>query len=223
MFWGSIFGWIGVELPKELTPVLSFLAFVSTLIIGVNLSSDVGAKSVKLHVTTALTRGRRAFVVGIILYLGINSLVVVAFAIAKLPPQMLAPVGPVISMSFTMAYLLYITKTRSWVIISSVLFGIMSLCVLILPLYTAAYETGLMIEVMKGLSVVTILPVCWMAVILFSPLQQLTRRLGFVVLGVLTLVALSEISKLNLHQYLKPAKVSEISSPTYNLPSHAAA
>jgi hypothetical protein len=44
---------------------------------------------------------------------------------------------------------------------------------------------------------------------LFSPQQQLTRRLGFVVLGVITLVALSEISKLNLHQYLQPPKVSD--------------
>jgi hypothetical protein len=51
--------------------------------------------------------------------------------------------------------------------------------------------------------------VCWMAVILFSPVQQLTRRLGFAVLGVLTLIGLSEISKLNLHQYLQSPKVSE--------------
>jgi hypothetical protein len=48
-----------------------------------------------------------------------------------------------------------------------------------------------------------------MAVILFSPLQQLARRLSFVVLGVITLVALSEISKLDLHQYLQPPKVSD--------------
>jgi hypothetical protein len=54
-----------------------------------------------------------------------------------------------------------------------------------------------------------LLPMCWMAVILFSPLKPLTRRLGFVVLGVITLVALSEISKLNLHQYLQPPKVSD--------------
>ncbi len=50
-----------------------------------------------------------------------------------------------------------------------------------------------------------------MAVISFSPLRQLARRLGFVVLGVLTLVVLSEISKLSLHQYLQPAKVSDSS------------
>jgi len=52
------------------------------------------------------------------------------------------------------------------------------------------------------------LPVGLLLVIFLSPLQQLTRSLGFVVLGVVTLLALSEISKLNLHQYLQPPKVS---------------
>jgi hypothetical protein len=51
--------------------------------------------------------------------------------------------------------------------------------------------------------------VCWMAMTLLSPLQQLIRRLSFVVLGVLTLVGLSELSKLKLHQYLHPTKVSD--------------
>jgi hypothetical protein len=53
--------------------------------------------------------------------------------------------------------------------------------------------------------------ILWMGVIMFSPLRQLTRRLGFVVLGVLTLIGLSEISKLNLHQWLQPPKVSDSS------------
>jgi hypothetical protein len=61
-----------------------------------------------------------------------------------------------------------------------------------------------------GFGWVVLFQICWMAVILFSPLQQLTRRLVFVVLGVLTLVVLSEISKLNVHQYLKPTKVTDI-------------
>jgi hypothetical protein len=60
------------------------------------------------------------------------------------------------------------------------------------------------------LSAFGLIQICWMAVILFSPLQQLTRRLIFVVLGVLTLVVLSEISKLNLHQYLQPTRVSDL-------------
>jgi hypothetical protein len=37
----------------------------------------------------------------------------------------------------------------------------------------------------------------------------LAKRLGFVVVGVVMLVGLNEISKLNLHQYLQAPKVSE--------------
>ena len=40
-------------------------------------------------------------------------------------------------------------------------------------------------------------------------MDRLVGRLAFVVLGVLTLVVLSEISKLNLHQYLKRTRVPE--------------
>jgi hypothetical protein len=46
-------------------------------------------------------------------------------------------------------------------------------------------------------------------VIIFSPLRRLTRRLVFVVLGVLTLVVLGEHSNLNLRQYLQPTRVSD--------------
>jgi hypothetical protein len=42
---------------------------------------------------------------------------------------------------------------------------------------------------------------------------QPALRLGFVVLGVLMLVVLSEISKLDLHQYLQPPRVSDSSTP----------
>jgi hypothetical protein len=69
--------------------------------------------------------------------------------------------------------------------------------------------------------VTVLFQILWMAVILFSPLQQLTQRLSFVVLGVLTLVVLSEISKLNLHQYLRPARVSECALRTCTVHAEA--
>ena len=104
---------------------------------------------------------------------------------------------------------------------NSLLFLFISVCLLILP--TGVYDILSMIITGSGprerqgtiyegvalLATLILLPTCWMAVILFSPLQQLTRRLGFAVLGVLLLIALSEISKLNLHQYLQPPKVSD--------------
>ena len=126
------------------------------------------------------------------------------------------------SIVFPMGYLMYFVKWRSLGLIASLFFYSWEDAEVParLPIGVDIVDVGPGVKFLSGFA---LLQICWMAVILFSPLQQLTRRLGFVVLGVLTLVALSEISKLDLHQYLKPAKVSEISSPTHNLPSHAAA
>jgi uncharacterized membrane protein len=113
-------------------------------------------------------------------------------------------------LGFPLAYLLYFVKDRAWVLIASVLFLFMG-GLLRLPLRSEGnsdYSVAAAMVSMGGL-----IQICWMAVILFTPLPQLTRRLGFVVLGVLTLLALSEISKLNLHRYLQAPKVSENSLP----------
>src|SRR5262245_20308015 len=110
-----------------------------------------------------------------------------------------------------LAYLLYLVEERSWLVVNSLLFLFIAGC-LLMPLLiglNVTSEQEMYVMYVKSFSIFTLLQLCWMAVILFSPVQQLTRRLGFAVLGILTLVVLSEISKLNLHQYLQPPKVSD--------------
>jgi hypothetical protein len=108
-------------------------------------------------------------------------------------------------------YLVYFSKERLLVVVNSLVFMFMSFCLLFLPLESLPYVEAerAISALVNQLALILMFPICWMAVILFSPLKSLTRRLGFVVLGVLTLVALSEISKLNLHQYLQPPKLSD--------------
>ena|SRR5215831_2297711 len=141
-----------------------------------------------------------------ILFLGAlgGSLLLVGF----LPLMLLGLILP-------MAYLLYFIEERSWLVVNSLLFLVMSVCLLVLPMLPKGDtidESSFNADAFYlafYLGTLILLQICWMAVILFSPVRQLTRRLGFVVLGVLTLVAFSEISKLNLHQYLQPPKVSD--------------
>jgi hypothetical protein len=111
------------------------------------------------------------------------------------------------------AYLLFFGKERLLILIASLLFLAMGGFLLVAPTFEAGVRTkGEQVSVLVFVgSGFILLQICWMAVVLFSPLQQLTRRLGFVVLGVITLIALSEISKLNLHQYLQPPKESDTS------------
>jgi hypothetical protein len=116
-------------------------------------------------------------------------------------------VALLLSVGVPMVYLLYFVEERLWLIVNSLLFLVMAGCLLLSPTISFMDIPGL--DLLFVVSTFILLQVCWMAVILFSPVQQLTRRLGFVVLGVLMLIGLSEISKLNLHQYLQAPKVSD--------------
>jgi hypothetical protein len=112
-------------------------------------------------------------------------------------------------------YLLYLGKKRMLVVVNSLLFMFISFCLLYLPIEALPYvESDVDFELIALGAIILFFPICWMAVMLFAPLQQLTRRLSFVVLGVLTLVVLSEISKLNLRQYLRPTKIGTVRMQT---------
>jgi hypothetical protein len=244
MFWGWIFGFINLNVPREVVPALSFLVFALLLIIGVNLSERIGQANIQPH---DVMRSAKVWLVGAssyiisLLFLGwlVNDNIALAIIGAW---AMVCPV----------CFLLFVAKERSWVFINSLLFICMGLCLILAPLSSqfniyaivqfrapSCPSGGLpplatVDEILKIIeqcqnqwdiadqnfwygqvfyvTALVLFQICWMAVILFSPQQQLTRRLGFVVLGVLTLVGLSEISKLSLHRYLQPPTVSDDST-----------
>jgi len=240
IIWGWVFSLIGVKLPRQLVPIISFSVFIAILIVGVNLAEH--------RVTTLRERGENSgdskddhgerkrptedgltppigqtkakvlrFVVGALLYLlanlamgfidAINRLSTGASLFLTLDGTVLLLIGGIFFFGIPTGYLLCVVKEqRPWMLVASVLFFFMSFFLLLEPL--AELVPSGQFPFLTSLFLIVMVPILWMAVILFSPLRQLTRRLGFVVLGVLTLVALSEISQLNLHQYVKPPKVS---------------
>jgi TIR domain-containing protein len=211
MFWGWVFGWIGLKVPKELVPVISFIVFAALLVVGVNLAAWIVPQAPETQDTTSAPRKMRIFVTGALLYF--TAMYVFLFGSyswlnirgVKVEEAALWLVV-VWSIVFPMSYLMFFIKWRALVLIASLSFVFMGGCLLYLPLTSLSSSEAAELKILSGFA---LLQICWMAVILFSPLPQLTRRLGFVVLGVLTLLALSEISKLNLHQYLQPPKVSD--------------
>jgi hypothetical protein len=198
MFWGLIFSLIKVEVERDLAPIISFTLFVVILVAGVNLSMRTIKGSDKPQNETPIRRKVGIFVCGVLLYLG--GLVVLMFVpMNAFTSYEQYAVMFVFLIGVPLSYLLYFVKERLWFFIASLSFFVMVGCLLIEPLSAENTDTaGALID----LSFVFLFQFFWMAVVLFSPLQQLTRRLGFAVIGVLTLVLLSEISKLNLHQYL---------------------
>jgi len=221
IIWGWVFSLIGIKLPRGLAPVLSFTLFTIVLIVGVNLAErrDTSLQERRANGETGKDnhRGHKfasRFFAGVIyyvvmLFLAVGLIVVLLIfipskhSVVLLDTSLIDVFFVALVGGFPTCYLLYVVKDRRLlVLVASVLFFFMALCLFWVPLHGQSEPPY------TELALLFMFPILWMAVILFSPLQQLTRRLGFVALSVLTLVGLSQISQLNLHQYVKPPKVS---------------
>jgi TIR domain len=219
VFWGWVFSLFQVKIPREFVPIITFSAFTVVLVAGVNISSSIGGQSVRSKNAISVTRRVYIFGGGLLIYL--VTMVIVAYAIdivLSLIPDEYTNISLInrmevlalaIAQVVPIGHLLYFLRERSWVLTASLLFLAMSVCLLFVPLFFEASSDASTAADESILSALALLQISWMTVIIFSPLQQLVRRLSFVVLGVITLVALSEISKVNLHQYLQPPKVSD--------------
>jgi hypothetical protein len=235
LIWGWAFSLVNMRVPKQFVPIISFIAYVGILVAGVNLSARTVKSAVKLQHSPSVARKARIIGGGLLLcvvelaiilplvFIMLQGVLALCSRALSWPALEASRIGQVaivgmvliVLVSILAGYLAYFSKERFlMVVVNSVLVTIMSFCLLFLPLERLPYEKieGYL-ELVQGVALILSFPICWMAVILFSPLQQLTKRLGFVVLGVAILIGLSEISKLNLHQYLQAPKVSDNSLP----------
>jgi len=223
MLWGWVFSLINIKVPSELVPTISFTIFALMLVVGNNFSLRTATKPIRSRNTHEVMVKTSALVAGVLLYPAttVAATVLVALIWAGLmsvsgrvssaadETVFFTVVFSLCAIGFPIVHLLYFVKERQLVLITSLLFLCVSVCLLLVPFwerYDYTENQGMYIA-LYSLELI-VFQVCWMVVVLFSPLQHLARRLGFVVLGMLTLIGLSEISKLNLHQYLQPPKVS---------------
>jgi TIR domain len=211
MIWGWVFSFIKVRVPGTLVPIISFAVFVMILVAGLNLQTR--QRSVQSHTAPTVMRKVRIFSAGVLLYFLLMSSVPVVLSRLVSDDYALLATAVIILLGFPLGYLLYFARERSLVLVNSLLLLAMGICLVLVPLDSIISKMGVdqsareMPPIVFSVSYIVMPLLLWMAVILFSPLQQLTRRLSFVVLGVIILIGLSEISKLNFHQYLQPPKV----------------
>ena len=224
MFWGWAFSLIKIQVPRGLVPTISFTVFALMLVVGGNLYLRVTTKQIRSRNTHEMRVKTSALVAGVLLYPALTVLATVLVVLIWVGLSLvvssvtgsqfvvdenvfLMAVFSLFAIGFPIVHLLYFVKERQLVWVTSFLFLCVSVCLLLVPFWDGYDGTPEYAFLFSGQLIV--FQVCWMVVVLFSPLQHLARRLGFVVLGVVTLVFLSEIAKLNLHQYLQPPKVSE--------------
>jgi hypothetical protein len=211
--WQWIFGWIGIKVPKEFVPLISFTVFAALLVAGTNLSGKGRARLDGVgvgwfFVTSWLMPVMMALVMIAII---LSHFVLPLSDLPKIDSGLFGYIFLILLVAWPVGTLfsIYGKEDRLWTATAGLLF-----CVMGVDLFFVPYLSILDLEVSNRTlfflaAFLSLYLLICMAVIMFSPVRQLTRRLAFVALGVLILVGLSEISKLDLHQYLQPPKVSD--------------
>jgi TIR domain len=195
-FWAWAFSWLGIHLPPQWTPVLSFLLFVSLLTIGQAVKFN---RAVKNQTMDDKYKGRsfrlaswRTFLCVILL---VTSFVLIfVFLVEVVEPQ-------VASVSFRRMIAMFL-----WLFVAAVvivkfarhkLHAASSVVLIAAFFYIIAFRQLLSVQAEADASVTALLAALLLPVILLSvaPAKAVSRRLIYLAIGLLLLIALNELSK----------------------------
>jgi len=201
-FWVWAFGWLGIHVPPVWAPVLSFLLFWALLTIG---------SAIKFKSTTQSSKGKyqgkgfRIGAISMLLWMIFVSSVVTLVVTNTYERIVGAPMSSmsgmfgtdIIAWSITPAIVIAVfARQRLHATISAVLFfGAFSL-IMLLQLDITLMQLD---PFSSALVVLTVVLLAWIApviLLLVAPAKAVSRRLIFLALGVLLLIALNELSNL---------------------------
>jgi hypothetical protein len=142
IIWGLVFGLIKVKVPREVVPIISFTVFTAILVVGVNLSSRATRAVATPTDKTQVKRKVVVFATGVLLYFVI---LFVVFFLATVTIFLIwglefdtNPIEDSIrivwALVFPLVYLLFVSKGRLWILMNSLLFFVIGLCLLIVPI-----------------------------------------------------------------------------------------
>jgi hypothetical protein len=205
-FWVFVFGWMGIEIPRDLVPLLTFVAFTAMLVVGTNLSASETDRKSRYQASPRKTI--ILLIAGVLLFLGGLAASTFGYAILQtlIPEDKYGTAAIVIFLIVWISPLLLLIhfgKGQELLFFSWCLFGIIGGILIFSSFESVADALG----TDKFLSIVA-LPLLQFICVLLTPLHSLLRRLFFLIIGVMILIGLSEVSKLNLRPYLDPKRIS---------------
>jgi hypothetical protein len=214
-FWSFLLAWMGFKIPTEIVPLLSFLLFATILVIGINLTRTVPKRCTGNDNDAPARHHLKVLLIGIAIWSAIVLVVVVVGVnIDRAPYWYVVFPGIVLAILawiFPLAFILYVSKRRLLVFGAWCLFAAIGI-VLLIPIIQVSIATSRVprdpvINWSIGIAML-VFQLSQFVCILLTPTTPLIRRLGVLMIGLVVLVGLSEISKLNLRQYLQPPRAT---------------
>jgi hypothetical protein len=208
-----LFGLIGIQVPREFVPLLSFGAFTAMLVIGARLrdgrprNEPGDAQTSMRREIWRFCRLTGIYVVYLIVVLYVISLIkpfnpwngtqgflYFQYGLFVLPPIALA---------------VHAARERAHAVAFSILYLVLSTLLVVgslLSLVLRRQADGMAIAGILTWFTFVALQVGLFAVVSFAPLRAVNKRLLFLILGVILFAALNEVSKLGLQQYIVAPK-----------------
>ena len=137
VFWQWVFSLIKLKVPTVIVPIISFIAFTITLVVGVNLSVRIKQRSAKSRTANQLVKKVSILVGGVLLYLGTLAGIGLLFTLTDFVPMNWWRDGTAIllAVSVPTAYLLFFGKERLLILTASLLFLAMGGFLLVAPTF----------------------------------------------------------------------------------------
>src|SRR5262249_13953251 len=194
-FWVWAFGWLGIHLPPEWTPVLSFLLFGSLLTIGQAIKFS---NTIKNQPTKDKYQGKSFKLISWRTLLSVLCMFVLVILFILWGPDAPGLYSSTVALAFMISPVVLFARHRLHAAISASLMLTFFTIITSIPLrgqpeYIEPSEIIVLVFITAGL--VFILPVILLSV---APAKAVSRRLIFLALGLLLLIALNELSKLGL-------------------------
>lgn len=206
-FWLWAFGWLGIHLAPEWTPVLSFLLFGSLLAIG---QAFQFTRSNKTDGNKYLEKSfqlisRRTLVC----FVSILAAILLAFALLvledlKVLPDPIGAIGFVLLFFAPQAIIVLFARHRAYTTLSLCLTLIFFCIIAFYPLFSMHwndpynYDPGVearQVVPYTSMQIMWVLPLILLSV---APAKDISCRLIFLAIGLLLLIGLNELSKLGI-------------------------
>ena len=198
-FWVWAFGWLGIHVPPYWSPVLSFLLFWALLTIGQrsNLKAQSQLNRLKINIKVR-DFGGQCVIIFFWMYMVLCVLMVMYEGIEK---STAFGITLIILWSITLSIVIAVfARQRLHATISAVLFFGAFSFITLMPL-TQLDVSSAQFGFSSVLVGPTVLLLAWFAPLILlsvAPAKAISRRLIFLALGLLLLIALNELSKLGL-------------------------
>jgi len=218
-FWAWAFGWLGIHVPPEWTPVLSFLLFGSLLTIGQAIQSN---RTMKAQQTADKYQGKSFQLISWRTFLFVvctPTLTIMAFGLAPFPGVLTwLPLAPDVSLILSLELffplamlvgLVVFARHRLQTAVAALLLGIFWTIITFNQIIRTYTETSmpaddtldfgtlvaLFAPLVAAIAMLLVLPLILLST---APAKAVSRRLLFILIGLILLIALNELSKLGL-------------------------